>query len=159
MRKEWCRFLFFTAVLVMFSACAVNTRESVKAQHALTTFFSELSNGNYDKVVQFYGGSYETLVSFNPDLESDNYVALWQNGCQINGLHCQPIRTITFNERTDTGVYIFTVEFDTPNGELFILEACCGEDPTNPPQFQFEYRVVKSGDGLYRVLDLPVYVP
>ncbi len=149
--------LLLTAGLT--SACGVSAGDSDKAQQALVTFFEQLNRGDYEEAVKWYGGSYETLISFNPDQDPDDLTGLWENGCQINGLQCLPVRIVTFNERTFKGEYIFTVEFETADGALFVLEACCGENPTTPPQFQFEYRVVKGGDGQFRVLDMPVYMP
>ncbi len=149
--------LLLTAGLT--SACGVSAGDSDKAQQALVTFFEQLNRGDYEEAVKWYGGSYETLISFNPDQDPDDLTGLWENGCQINGLQCLPVRIVTFNERTFKGEYIFTVEFETPDGALFVLEACCGENPTTPPQFQFEYRVVEGGDGQFRVLDMPVYMP
>lgn len=153
------KFSLILLVFVLFSACYPSLSDSEKASRVLTSFFSELSNGNYSEAADLYGGSYEILSNFNPDLNADDHAALWKNGCKINGLQCLTIRTITFNELSDSGEYVFTVEFNDPAGNLFVLEACCGEDPTTPPQFQFEYRVVKSVDGEFLVLDLPVYVP
>jgi hypothetical protein len=146
-------------VIVLLSACDLNTGDSEQARQALSSYFGELSNGNYFAASQLYGGSYETLVSFNPDLDEDDHIQLWKNGCEYNGLQCLPTRTITFNELAESGEYVFTVEFNTADGNLFVLEACCGENPTNPPVFQFEYRVVKGGDGKFLVLDMPVYMP
>jgi len=133
--------------------------EAELAREALGSFFAELNAGRYKAAARWYGGSYEILVGYNPEVDPGDFTTLWQNGCQVNGLQCLPLRTISFNERTSKGEYIFTVEFNKPDGALFLLEACCGEEPTTPPQFQFEYRVVKGGDGTFRVLDLPVYVP
>lgn len=145
--------------LVLLSACYPRLSDSEKASQALNRFFSELSNGNYAEAADLYGGSYEVLTNFNPDLEANDHVSLWKSGCQINGLQCLTTRTITFNQLLDSGEYVFTVEFNDPAGNQFVLEACCGEDPTTAPQFQFEYRVVKSGNGDFLVLDLPIYVP
>jgi hypothetical protein len=144
---------------VLFSACYPGLSDTEKASQALTRFFSELSNGNYAQAADLYGGSYQILADFNPGLDADDHPALWENGCQINGLQCLTIRTITFNELLDSGEYIFTVEFNDPAGNLFVLEACCGENPITAPQFQFEYRVVEAGGGEFLVLDLPIYVP
>ncbi|UCF27039.1 MAG: hypothetical protein JSW42_10360 [Chloroflexota bacterium] len=152
---------YFMIILafVLLSACYPGRNDSEKANQAITDFFSELSNGNYGKAVTLYGGSYGILTNFNPDLDANDHVALLKNGCQINGLQCLTIRTITFNELSESGEYIFSVEFNDPAGNLFVLEACCGENPTMVPQFQFEYRVVQGRDGKMRVLDLPVYTP
>ena len=144
---------------LLLSACVSKKADAEHAKQALASFFAELNAGRYDAAPRWYGGSYETLIEFNPEVNPDDQANLWQNGCQINGLQCLTIRTVTFNELTSKGEFIFTVEFNTPDGNLLVLEACCGENPTSPPQFQFEYRVVKSGDGVFRVLDMPVYLP
>jgi hypothetical protein len=140
-------------------ACTLIQNDSEKARAVLTTFFRALKDGNYDKAVQLYGGSYEILAAFNPDLSPDDHATLWKNGCQINGLKCLDIHAATFNEITASGEFIFTVEFITPDENLFVLDACCGENPSTPAQFQFEYRVVKGRDGEFRVIDMPVYLP
>jgi hypothetical protein len=146
-------------VAVLLSACAPKTADSEQARQALSAFFEALSGAQYAEAAQLYGGSYETLAGYNPDIDPDDHAALWRRGCMVNGLQCLTIRTATFNELTANGEYIFTVEFTNPDNSLFVLEACCGENPTTPPQFQFEYRVVEDRDGGFRVLDLPVYVP
>lgn len=147
--------LFFFASLI--AACT--TPKETLAQQALIDFFSSLEQGYYPAAAMLYGGSYEILVTNNPELDPDNLAGLWENACTVNGFQCINIRAITFNELTLKGEYIFTVEFENSDGSLFELGACCGETPTTPPQFQFEYRVVESGDGVFLVLDLPVYVP
>lgn len=153
------KYALILLIVVLLNGCYPGLSDSEKASQVLTRFFSELSNGNYADAADLYGGGYEILANFNPDLDANDHVSLWENGCQINGLQCLTIRTITFNQLLDTGEYIFTVEFNDPAGNLFVLEACCGEEPTTAPQFQFEYRVVKAGGGEFQVLDLPVYVP
>jgi len=144
---------------VLVCSCRVGVEKEQAARLALLNFFDKLSGGEYTAAVASFCGSYETLVSFNPDLDPDDHAGLWQRGCQVNGVQCLGIRTATFNERTAEGEYIFTVEFSNQDGSLFVRQACCGEDPTTAPQFQFEYRVVEGGDGQFRVLDMPVYVP
>ena len=153
----FCLVIVFTGSIL--TACETKTAGSEQARDALTSFFDALAQGRYDAAAQWYGGSYEILVGYNPDINPDDHIALMQNGCQINGLQCLPIRTLTFNELNASGEYIFTLEFNTLDDELFVLPACCGETPDTPPQFQFEYRVVQDGYGEFRVLDLPVYMP
>ena len=125
----------------------------------MVDFFSNLVQGDYQSAAGLYGGSYEILVADNPALDPDDHVGLWKNACVVNGFQCLAVRTVTFNELNQKGVYIFTVEFNNPDGRLFELGACCGETPTTPPQFQFEYRVVESDEEIFLVLDLPVYIP
>ena len=154
-------FTLITSILVvlLLGSCATNSGKQEEAQQALQVFFERLAGGEYEAAVAQYGGSYETLVSFNPALNPDDKAALWQSGCQVNGLQCLTVRTAIFKELSDTGEYIFTIEFNAHDGSLFILDACCGEKSTMPPQSQFEYRVVGGEDGQFLVLDLPIYTP
>ena len=145
--------------VLLFSSCVTNGRNEDLADQALRDFFEKLAFGEYESAVTHYAGSYETLVSFNPDLDADDHATLWQNGCQVNGLQCLTVRTATLKEAKGADGYIFTVEFNTNSGALFELGACCGEEPATPSQSQFEYRVVEGEDGQFRVLDMPVYVP
>jgi hypothetical protein len=149
--------LVVLALAVLLPGCNGEARDSEQAREVLIAFFDTLSKGNYAEATALYGGSYETLVDWNPDVSPDDHSTLWHSGCSVNGLQCLKVLTATFNERTATGEYIFTVQFSNPDGSLFVREACCGETPTSPPVWQFEYRVVRGGDGQYRVLDLPVF--
>ena len=144
---------------LLLSSCATSTGNMNQAHQVLQDYFEHLAQGEYDAAAAQYAGSYETLVSFNPDLDPDDYVALWQSGCQLNGLKCLTIRSATFTKVNEAGEFVYIVEFNAPDGSLFVLGACCGEEPVTPSQSQFEYRVVESEDGQYRVLDIPVYVP
>ena len=77
----------------------------------------------------------------------------------MSGLQCLTVRTATFkNLQGDT--YVFQVEFNNPDGSLFILSPCCGADETEmPPVSQFEYKVTRNASGQFMVMDLPPYVP
>jgi hypothetical protein len=146
-------------VVLLLGSCATNAGKQEQAHQALQVFFERLAGCEYEAAVALFGGSCETLVSFNPALNLDDQAALWQSGCQVNSLQCLTVRTAFFTEVSDTGEYIFTIEFNAHDGSLFVLDGCCGENPTTPPQSQFEYRVVEGGDGRFRVLDLSVYIP
>jgi len=159
MSKKYITMIANILIVLLLGFCATNVGKQEQAYQALLDFFERLSQGEYTAAADQYAGSYEHLVEFNPTLEPDNRAALWQNGCQVNGLQCLTIRTATFKEVTDAGEYVFTVEFNAPDGSLFVRAACCGEEPTTPSQSQFEYRVAESEDRQFRVLDLPVYVP
>ncbi len=129
-------------------------------QHrVLLNFFDRLAAGEYAAAAELYGSGYEVLQGYNPTVDPADVATLWQNGCQINGLQCLPVRVANFKENTAVGETIFTVQFTAPDGSLFVREPCCRVAQTTPPESEFEFRVAQSGDGIYRVLDLPVYVP
>ena len=159
MSKNYYTLITSILVVLLLGSCATNTGKREQAHQALQVFFERLAGGEYEAAVAQYGGNYETLVSFNPDLDPDDHAALWQSGCKVNGLQCLTIHAATFTELSDAGEYIFTIEFNAHDGSLFILDACCGGNPTKPPQSQFEFRVAEGGDGQFRVVDMPVYIP
>jgi hypothetical protein len=146
------------AGLVILSACARQADDSAQPRQALVNFFDRLSQGSYAQAAELYGGSYETLQSWNPDLNPKDTAALWQNGCQVNGLQCLTVHSATLKQQTKNGKTLFIVEFNNPDGSLFSRPGCCGDNAT-PPTSQFEFRLLRGEDGKYRVMDMPVYVP
>jgi hypothetical protein len=130
-----------------------------EAQQALIKFFSILSAKKYDEAVSFYGGSYEQLPTFNPEIDATDHVALWEWVCESRILQCLTVRSATFkNLEGDT--YVFQVEFNNPDGSLFVLGPCCGANETEmPPVSQFEYNVTRNASGQFVVMDLPPYIP
>jgi hypothetical protein len=130
------------------------------ARQALIVFFAQLQAGEYELAVDLYGGSYDVLTGFNPNVEPSDRATLWRNGCSINSLNCLVTRTVTLAGRPSVNEYIFDVEFSTREGDLFVLGPCCGATETEqPPVSRFPIRVVKGSDGFFRVIDLPPYIP
>ena len=156
-------------LIIFLSSCTpqpINTSEPTslpstaeEAQQTLIKFFSLLKAKKYSEADALYGGSYEQLQVFNPDADPFEHAALWAGACEMSGLQCLTVRTATFkNLQGDT--YVFQVEFNNPDGSLFILGPCCGADETEmPPVSQFEYKVTRNTSGQFVVLDLPPYVP
>ena len=154
-------FILITIILtiLLVGSCATNSEKQDHALQVLQGFFEKLAQNEYETAAAQYAGSYETLVSFNPDLDPADHADLWQSGCQLNGLKCLTVRSATFTRVNEACEFVFIVEFNAPDGSLFKLGPCCGEDPPTQPQSQFAYRVVEDGDGHFGVLDLPVYMP
>ena len=161
---------FSILLLIIFLAgCStqpINTPEPTslpstagEAQQTLIKFFSLLNAKKYAEADVLYGGSFEQLQVFNPDADPSNHAALWAGACEMSGLQCLTIRTATFkNLQGDT--YVFQVEFNNPDGSLFVLGPCCGANETEmPPVSQFEYKVTRNASGQFVVMDLPPYVP
>ena len=146
--------LLVLAAILFISACANDPDDSEQAEQALITFFDFMDRGQYDEAAELYGGGYETLVEFNPALDPGDRPALLKNGCEINGLQCLTVLTADFKQINAQGEYIFLVQFKDTDGNLFVQQTL-----NMPPVFMFEYRVRKTSDGKFVVLDLPVYVP
>ena len=129
------------------------------AQQVLITFFQLMNSKNYAVGDVLYGGSYEAMQSWNPNVDPSDHVTLWSKACEQNGLQCLLARTVTLKElQGDT--YVFQVEFSNPDGSLFVLGPCCGANETEmPPVSRFEYKVTRNSNGKFVVMDLPPYVP
>jgi hypothetical protein len=129
------------------------------ARIALLEFLSALGEGHYVEATWHYGGSYDTMRMWNPDIAPHDLPALWRSACLHNGLQClgraEPVNVEVLSA-TDLR---FTIHLLTPAGERFVLGPCCGEtEQSMPPQQAFTFTVRRSGDR-YLVLDTPPYMP
>jgi hypothetical protein len=131
-----------------------------EAQTALTAFYTYLNQGAYDLAAPLYGGSYDELEYFNPEIDPSDQLSLLQAGCEFNGLVCLPVRSAAVMDENAQGEFIFTVVFSNPDGSPFILGPCCGaSEEEMPPVSEFVVRVNCAAAGSCQVLDLPPYVP
>jgi len=130
-----------------------------EAYDVLVDFLTLLHTGNYADAVPLYGGPYEQLQVFNPEIDPNEYITLWAWACDHQLLQCLEVRSATFQKLVgDT--YVFQVEFSNPDSTLFVLGPCCGANETEmPPVSQFEYMVTRNSNGKFVVMDLPPYVP
>jgi heat shock protein HslJ len=129
------------------------------AREALIRYFSLLSDGQYSQSAELYGGDYDTLAEWNPDIDPSDHAGLLERGCTMNGLQCLVVHQILATERINEDSYRFTVQFENPGGSLFVRGPCCGAtEEEMPSQSDFAFTVVKQGEG-FAVQDLPVYVP
>ena len=135
--------------------------EQELALRALTDFFEHLNAGRYPEASQLFGGSYQVVVDHNPNLAPQDHAALLRSACTTNGFRCLRTQSARLQEQMPARAeFCFLVEFSTPEGELFVRGPCCGASETEmPPQSAFTFAVIRGEDGVYRVQDLPVYVP
>jgi len=124
-----------------------------QARGALLTYFSVLHSQDYNEVIYFYGGSYGLLRAWNPSVDPNDFAALFENGCTINGLMCLEARTVVQEEEISPREFKFVVEFMNEAGSLFV------SGPETSPQSQFVFTVSKDENGKFLVQDLPVYAP
>ncbi len=130
-----------------------------EAHDVLVNFLTLLHDKKYQEAAPLYGGEYEQLQVFNTEIDPTDHVALWAWACDNQLLQCLKVRSAPFQElRGDT--YIFQVEFNNPDGSLFVLGPCCGATETEmPPVSQFEYIVSRNAEHRYVVMTTPPYVP
>jgi hypothetical protein len=156
------RFVFLVIILLLASCApqlAEPTSEADEAHRTLIDFLTLLNTGKYEEAAPLYGGEYEALQVFNTEIDPADHVALWAWACDNQLLRCLQVRSATFDElRSDT--YVFQVEFNNPDGSLFVLGPCCGADETEMPSVaQFEFTVSRNADGKFVVMNTPPYVP
>jgi len=134
--------------------------EIEQAEITLISFFDTLHTGKYHQAVKIYGGSYETLIEYNPAIDPGNYVELMEAACSVNGFNCLKVKNSNLHQQVSDREFIFAVEFEQADGSLFALGTCCGE-PTSgeTDQTQFLYTVTKSAQSGYQVKEMPQYNP
>lgn len=130
-----------------------------EAQAVLIDFLSLLHTKQYAQAVPLYGGEYEQLQVFHPGLDPNDPAALWAWVCDQQLLQCLEVRSVSFKEQAGDS-YVFQVEFNNPDGSLFVLGPCCGANETEmPPVSQFEFRLTRNAAGEFVVMNTPPYVP
>lgn len=130
------------------------------ARQALDAYFEAFNSGSYRDAAALYGGSYELLLGYNPEIPITEREALLQAACRINGFRCELLlRDIVDVEQVDEQTYLFAVTFSSPDGSLFEQGPCCGADPDSAPPVSLFVYTVRNQAGGYRVMELPVYTP
>ncbi|HSM24011.1 MAG TPA: hypothetical protein VK856_04030 [Anaerolineaceae bacterium] len=162
---------FIFLILLILSACqstsestadSTNDLSPIEAQAKmdLITFFEKLNQAKYQDAIPYYGGSYEVLQGYNPDIDPQDKVTLMQYGCEFNGLTCLQVYDAEILNRISETEFLYKVRFSNLDGEIFVLGPCCGAtEEEMPPVSLFEIRVTCDSDSNCKVLDLPPYVP
>jgi hypothetical protein len=127
------------------------------AEEALIRFFFLLNQGKYAEATALYGGEYEMLMNFNPTSDPADHAHLLEMGCTVNGLQCLPARSIQPTAEC-SNPFEFSVQFENPDGSLFIQNPGGDWSESTLPRSTFQYTVIKTEDGFF-VQELPVYVP
>jgi hypothetical protein len=130
-----------------------------EAHDVLLNFLTLLNTKSYVEAAPLYGGEYEALHVFNPEIDPSDPVALWTWVCENKLLQCLEVRSAELTHQ-EGDTYVFQVEFTNPDGSLFVLGPCCGANETEvPPVSQCEYTVTRNADGKFVVMNTPPYVP
>jgi hypothetical protein len=163
------RIPFFILVLLVLISCTgkqtvipptLTSSDSQLALQALEDFLESLQTGRFEEAAQLYGGTYETMVDHNPSIDPADHAALLQNACMINGAQCLEVRSAGLDREVSDTEFIFNVEFQNGDGTLFVSGPCCGGNETDfPPQSEFHFRVVRTSEGKFLVIDMVPYAP
>jgi hypothetical protein len=151
--------VFILLLVLLLAACSPVERksETAKAETTMRDFFSVLAKRSICRggdVIR--RGTMKSLQGGIPDISPTDYTSLWQRGCEQNGLVCMEVMELSSRGKETN--FEFTVTFKMKDGELFELTGCCGE--TFPePITEYVIGVQSDGNGKYKVLSLPPYVP
>ncbi len=121
-----------------------------QARQTLLGYFDALNDGHYVQASERYGGSFEVLQGYNPDLKADDYPALFERACTVNGFMCLEILEVVRQEVIQADTFRFVVRFADPDGSLFM--------GGRTSEQEFAYTVRHVGER-FVVADLPVYLP
>jgi hypothetical protein len=128
------------------------------ARNALVTFFEDLRDKKYTAAAEKISPStYDFLAGLNSDITQAE--DLLKFGCEESELlHCSVIKEIATEEALSSTEFLFNVVFTNPDGSLFALGPCCGEEE-GESQTHFDYHVTKIGADQFLILEAPVYHP
>jgi len=167
--KTLSRYLLIIGLILSLIGCAANSTSSPtaikssddqRALQVLVAFLENLNAGKYDEAALVYGGTYETMKSWNPDIDPGDHSVLLRNACTINGVQCLQIKSLSLEKKVSDTEFVFKVEFLNGDGTLFVLGPCCGGNATDsPPQSVFHLTVMKVDDNKFAVMDMPPYAP
>lgn len=130
---------------------------SAPAVDVLHRYFEAVNAGDHATVVDLYGGDYADMIGFNPTVDPADHVALFTDACAYQ-YQCQLRIGRILPGRYDAPTsYDFLLELQNPEGDVFILEGCCGDDSGEIVRL-FRFTVSDGGDGL-KVMTPPIYVP
>lgn len=128
--------------------------ELVAAQEALERFLNALAEGNYAAAVTLYAGDYETLHDYNPSIARNDYAALFEAACEVNGYKCLKPNAITLTD-DNYDRKTFAVSFINSDGSIFVFIPPFSNP--NERRDVFLFTVITNAEGP-KVLDLPPYI-
>ena len=72
----------------------------------LVNFLTLLHNGKYAEAAPLYGGDYEALQVFNPEIDPADKAALWTWACDNQLLQCLEVRSATFKNLSGISAHL-----------------------------------------------------
>jgi len=133
-----------------------DTPEARQSREALEAFLAAVHDGDFRTAAILYGGSYESLIDWNPAVDPADGPALFASAC-AHQLRCELAVRRVLAGPIQPDEYTFYVEFQTDDGEPWTMGPCCGSE-TDPTVSQFPFIVSRTAAG-WRVLTPPIYTP
>ncbi|HBK33789.1 TPA: hypothetical protein DEP34_03200 [Candidatus Uhrbacteria bacterium] len=143
--------MYFQKFLNSSIVTIIETTDENEAEGVLITFLDSLYEKDYDAATAVYGGDYDQLRDWNPDVEPTDLALLWKRGCEQNGLQCMEIRNTDFASQPDKNMFFFNVWFNNPD-RISEFTQLGGTS-------MFSFAVIKTDQKKYLVITMPVYTP
>lgn len=143
--------MYFQKFLNSSMVDVVKTTDENEAEGTLITFLSSLYEKDYEAAAMVYGGDYDQLREWNPDVGPTDLALLWKRGCEQNGLQCMEIRNTDFASQPDKNTFFFNVWFNNPD-RISEFTQLGGTS-------MFSFTVIKTDQKKYLVMTMPVYTP
>ena len=139
-------FILFALFFLVTGCIEKSEKYPDNPETVLQAYFNSLYEENYDQVVNYYGGTYELLQGYNPQIDSNDHAALFKAYIEINGGQLVKIDSIIKNKEIRMNEeYSFELTFIDKEGNSF------------REGMVYMYSVNKI-DGQYKVMELPPYL-
>lgn len=140
-------YFILISLLFILTGCTEKTEEYPDDPETLMkAYFNSLYDENYDKVATYYGGTYEELQGYHPQMDNNDHAALFKAYIEITGGQLVKIESIiNINEIRTNEEYSFELTFIDKKGNSF------------REGMVYTYSV-KKVDGRYKVMELPPYL-
>lgn len=135
------------ALLLIMTGCTEKTEVYPDDPEAiLRSYFESLYDENYDRVVTYYGGTYELLQGYHPQMNGNHHAELFRAYIEITGGQLVKIDSIiNVKEILANEEYQYELTFIDKEGNSF------------REGMVYTYGV-KKVDGKFKVMDLPPYL-
>ena len=117
------------------------------ANRSLAQFLGLLHEHTYAAAGGQYGGDFSQLREWNPTADPNDVATLWKDGCEINGLLCMHVASITPVSNDANRVLTFNVAFTKDDGKPYAKDG----------KTAFPFVVRAGSDGMYYVETMPLY--
>ncbi len=140
------RLLIVAFVCIGIVGCSASNEKNneVLPEQVLQSYFDSIANNDFKAVVSLYGGDYDLLQSYNPDISPTDYESLFRNFINHNGGQIVKIEQIHDKKNISDDEFQFDVTF-TQEGEKF----------RNGLHYTY---TVKKINGQWKVMELPPYL-
>jgi len=141
------KFWYLVFLILLVTGCATETLEYPDdPESVVRAYFSALYEENYAQAVKYYGGTYEDLQGYHPQINAQDHEALFRAYIEITGGQLVTVASIIkVDEIRANEEYAIDLTFIDKSGKSF------------REGMVYTY-TVKRIDGKLKVMELPPYL-